>query len=269
MLTVQSLLDELDLDLAAGERGRRGAGALGPHLRARGPDPVALRRRADADHRHPARQRRQAALLRPPARRAATSPGSASAPGSATTNCRKRWSRRPRNATSRSSRCPTRRRSSRSPRRPSPGSSTSSTRCCSAASPCSAGSSGWSSRSAAWRRSRRRSPPRSAAPSAILDGRGERLAGRGFRRQLSADAIGGDPQRGARPRRRRPPLRPRPPLGRRPGARPPGDLARRRAAAGLGGDRPRLRRPRRLRAADPAAGGRRRRARADAPPGRP
>ena len=34
---------------------------------------------------------------------------------------------------------------------------------------------------------------------AILDGRGERLAGRGFRRQLSADAIGGDPQRGARP----------------------------------------------------------------------
>ena len=33
---------------------------------------------------------------------------------------------------------------------------------------------------------------------AVLDGRGERLAGRGFRRQLSADAIGGDPQRGAR-----------------------------------------------------------------------
>ncbi len=72
-------------------------------------------------------------------------------------------SRRPRSATSRSSRCPTRPRSSRSPRRPSPASSTSSTRCCSAGSPCSAGSSGWSSRSAAWRKSPRRSPPRSAA----------------------------------------------------------------------------------------------------------
>ena len=55
---------------------------------------------------------------------------------------------------------------------------------------------------------------------AILDGRGERLAGRGFRRQLSADAIGGDPQGGARPRRRRPPLRPLPPLGRRAGRWP-------------------------------------------------
>ena len=88
---------------------------------------------------------------------------------------------------------------------------------------------------------------------AILDGRGERLAGRGFRRQLSADAIGGDPQGGARPRRRRPPLRPRPPLGRRARAGPPGDLAGRRAAAGLGGDRPRLRRPRGLRAPDPAS----------------
>ena len=55
VLTVQSLLDELDLDLAAGDPGGRGAGALGPHLRAGGPDPVALGRRADADHRHPAR----------------------------------------------------------------------------------------------------------------------------------------------------------------------------------------------------------------------
>src|SRR6202012_384394 len=45
----------------------------------------------------------------------------------------------------------------------------------------------------------------------ILDGRGERLAGRGFRRQLSADATGGGGPRG------------------RPG---------RWAAAGLGGDRP-------------------------------
>ena len=69
MLTVQSLLDELDLGLAAGAKRRRRAGALGPHLRAAGPDAVALGRRADADHRDPARHRRQAALLRPPPRR--------------------------------------------------------------------------------------------------------------------------------------------------------------------------------------------------------
>ena len=91
----------------------------------------------------------------------------------------------------------------------------------------------------------------------------------GFRRQLSAEAIAGDPQGSARPRRRRPPLRPLPPHGRRAGAGPPGDLPRRRPAAGLGGDRPRLRRPRRLRAADPAAGGRGGGAGADAPPRRP
>ena len=56
--------------------------------------------------------------------------------------------------------------------------------------------------------------------------------------------------------------------GRRPRARPARDLAGRRPAAGLGRDRPRLRRARRLRAADPPAGGCGRRARADAPPGR-
>ncbi len=57
MLTVQSLLDELDLELATGAERGRGAGSVGPHLRAAGPDAVALRRRADADHRHPARHR--------------------------------------------------------------------------------------------------------------------------------------------------------------------------------------------------------------------
>ena len=44
MLTVQSLLDELDLELAAGSEGSRGAVALGPHLRAAGPDAVAVGR---------------------------------------------------------------------------------------------------------------------------------------------------------------------------------------------------------------------------------
>ena len=70
---------------------------------------------------------------------------------------------------------------------------------------------------------------------AILDGRGEPLAARGFRRELSEEAAAAIRSEAARPRRRRPPLRPRPPLGRRAGARPPGRLARRRTAAGLGG----------------------------------
>ena len=93
------------------------------------PDAVAVRRRAAADHRDPARHRGQAAALRqaarrPPPRRARVRhrlrPRHA---------CRRRSSTRPRSTTSRSSRCPTRCRSSRSPRRPSRGSSTSSTRC--------------------------------------------------------------------------------------------------------------------------------------------
>ena len=124
---------------------------------------MAVGRRADADHRDPARHRRQAARLRrrprrPRPRRARlrhrlqpqAPAGGAGRRGRAS-------------ATSRSSRCPTRRRSSRSPRRPSPSSSTSSTRSCSAGWRSSAGSSGWCWRSAGWRKSPRRSPPRSAA----------------------------------------------------------------------------------------------------------
>jgi hypothetical protein len=68
---------------------------------------------------------------------------------------------------------------------------------------------------------------------AILDGRGERLAGRGFRRQLSAEAVNAIRDE-ALTHTRRPPLRPSPPLGRRARPRPSGDLARRRPAAGLG-----------------------------------
>ena len=52
-------------------------------------------------------------------------------------------------------------------------------------------SSGWSSRSAACRGDRGDDRLAVGGTVAILDGRGERLAGRGFRRQLSADAIGG------------------------------------------------------------------------------
>ncbi len=70
MLTVQSLLDEVGLDLAAG------TGAAEAPLRwihiseLEDPTPWLSGRRADADHRHPARQRRQTARLSPPARRA-------------------------------------------------------------------------------------------------------------------------------------------------------------------------------------------------------
>ena len=61
MLTVGSLTKELGLELAAGSgRRRRARDPLGPHLRAARPDPLALRRRAAADHRDPARHRRAA-----------------------------------------------------------------------------------------------------------------------------------------------------------------------------------------------------------------
>lgn len=79
---------------------------------------------------------------------------------------------------------------------------------------------------------------------AVLDGRGERLAGRGFRRQLLRRRDRRDPQGGPDSRRRWPPVRSRSPLGRRPRPRPPGDLARRWPAPSLGCDRPRLRRTR-------------------------
>ncbi len=79
---------------------------------------------------------------------------------------------------------------------------------------------------------------------AVLDGRGERLG----RARLPPSALGRgdrrDPPRGDRPRRRRPPLRALAPLAGGAGARPSRRLAGRRPAAGLGGDRPRLGRPR-------------------------
>ena len=110
-------------------------GPLGPHLRARGPDPVALRRRAAADHRHPTSATAgQAAPLRRAARRPRGSPGSGSGPASTTSGCRRRSSTRPTSAGCRCSRSRTRCRSSRSPSAPPRGSSTSSTRCSSAAS---------------------------------------------------------------------------------------------------------------------------------------
>ena len=103
---------------------------------------------------------------------------------------------------------------------------------------------------------------------AILDGRGERIAGRGFRRELSADAAGAIRNEAISHSGDGHPFVPEhPSVAGRALAHPvisPGGGP----AAGLGRDRPRLRRARRLRAPDPPAGGRRRRARADAPPRR-
>ena len=64
MLTVRGLVDEIGLELAAGERRRRRAGALGAHLGAARPHAVALGRRAAAHHRLPARHRREPARVR-------------------------------------------------------------------------------------------------------------------------------------------------------------------------------------------------------------
>ena len=78
MLTVDSLATELGLKLAAGgDGGGRARDPLGPHQRARGPDAVALGRRAAADHRHPARERRAAARVRAGCSPSTSSPGSA------------------------------------------------------------------------------------------------------------------------------------------------------------------------------------------------
>ena len=121
---------------------------------------MAVGRGADADHRHPARHREEAARLRRRPRRA--QPRGARLrhrvqPQTAAEGA----GRRGREArTSRSSRCPTRPRSSRSPRRPSPSWSTSSTRCCSAGWRSSGGSSGWCWRNAGWRKSPPPSPRR-------------------------------------------------------------------------------------------------------------
>ena len=68
MLTVASLVSDCGLELRRGRGERRPAAALGPHLRARGSDPVALGRGAPADHRLQPRHPGQAARLRGTAR---------------------------------------------------------------------------------------------------------------------------------------------------------------------------------------------------------
>ena len=160
---------------------------------------------------------------------------------------------------SRCSRSPTRCRSSRSPRRRSRAWSTSSTRCCSAA--------------LAVQRAPRAAGPRRARPRRDRgdDLLGGRRHGDDLRRPRRAHRLPRLPPRALRGastairRRSGPaaseghPFAPGHAVGGRPRARPAGDRAGRRPAAGLGRDGRRLRRARRLRAADPPAGGRDRR----------
>ena len=123
---------------------------LGPHLRARRPDTVAVGRRAAADDGHAARGARGAARL-PGAARGARPRGLGFGTGFAhAERPRRRCATLPRSSASRSSRCPTRCRSSRSPRRPSRISSTRATACCSGRWPRTSGSSGSCSPSAGW-----------------------------------------------------------------------------------------------------------------------
>ena len=77
MLTVESLARRAaGSTLAAGDEAAEPRDPLGPHLRARGPDPVAVGRRAAADHRYPADHGRQAARASSSCSPTTTSPGS-------------------------------------------------------------------------------------------------------------------------------------------------------------------------------------------------
>ena len=97
MLTLRTLVDELGLELLGRRGGADAAAALGPHHRADRPDAVAVGRRADPHHRPPARRARSASasssrrLAGPRPRR-----GRASAPASThDATARARWSTRP------------------------------------------------------------------------------------------------------------------------------------------------------------------------------
>ena len=225
MLTVGSLLDELDLELATGAEQRRRAGPLGAHLRAAGPDPVAVGRGADADHRHPARHREEAARLRRRPRRAQPR------------GARLRHRVQPQTAAEGAGR---RGREARLPALRGPlldpvhrdhreGLHPAGQRAVRGAAarprdPAAARAAGAGGARAGGNRRHRRLRGRRDGG----DPRRPRRAPRRARLPPPALRRGGrrDPPRGRRPRRRRPPLRPLAPLARRAGARPPGRLAR-------------------------------------------
>ena len=157
MLTVRRAGAQPRPASAGGRGGPGGARPLGPHLRAGGPDPVDVRRRAAADDRASSSTRRSASARSSTGSPTISSRASASAPASRTEPSPTRSWRPRASATCRSSRCPTTCRSSPSRRRPSAGSSTSSTRSCAARSPRTSGWSGSCSPSAASTRSSPRS----------------------------------------------------------------------------------------------------------------
>ena len=165
MLTVQSLLDELGLSLAAGKESAE-APIRWVHIsELLDPTPWMSGGELLLTTGIQLHERRRAARASCGGSSTTTSPASGSASASSTSRSRRRSSRRPSGTASRCSRCRTRCRSSRSPRRRSRASSTSSTRCSSAASRCTAAWSSSCSSSAAWERSRGRCRRRSAARS--------------------------------------------------------------------------------------------------------
>ena len=90
MLTVQGLLDELGLDAGRRRGGGRGADPLGAHQRAARPDAVAVGRRAAADHRASSSTTPTSSARSCAGSSTTTSPASASAPASSTTRSRRR-----------------------------------------------------------------------------------------------------------------------------------------------------------------------------------
>ncbi len=218
---------------------------------------MAVGRRAAADHRAvAARQREQPARVRRGGSPTTASRGSASAPASATQELPEALVDEADKRDFRCSRCPTRHAVHRDHREGLRAAGQRAVRGAAAGDRrARAGWSGSSSRSAASRKSRRRSPTRSAArcrsSTAAATACRPRLSAASF----SADAIAGIRKEALGHSGDGHRLRPLAPFGGRGARSPIPYLARRRATAGLGGDRPRLGRARRLRAADPAAGG--------------
>ena len=153
MLTVRELLRGLDVRLVCRRGGDRRPRPLGAHLRAPGPDALAVGRGGPAHHRDGSSRRPSSSVSSSRGWPTISWPRSASGSASVTTRSRRRSSRRRPSASSRCSRSPTRCRSSRSPRPRSPSWSTSSTRSCAGRWPRTSGWSAWCSPSAGSTRS--------------------------------------------------------------------------------------------------------------------
>ena len=209
MLTVRELLRDLDVRVLAGEANLDAPGALGPHLRARRPDAVAVGRRAAADDR--------AWRSTPPSAQRDVRRAGWPTTGSPGLGLRHRLRATTRSPTAlveaaRRARLPALRGALRHAvhRGHREGVHAAGQRavraCCSARSPRRSACSASSSPSAGSTRSSRRSPTLIGGAALVFDGRGEPQAQRTFRRELDAEARRRARRRAARarpPRRRR------------------------------------------------------------------